>query len=86
MYVYLDGELFYEDVTLHLQLYPVLRRERNNRSVGFGEAKGVLFIEVSSFQGVSIREVPLYKSNLVPTFPWGPLDCQKVVWEESMSR
>ena len=28
--------------------------------MAFGTAKSVLFIEVSSFQGVLIREVPLY--------------------------
>ena len=30
------------------------------KNVAFGTAKSVLFIEVSSFQGVLIREVPLY--------------------------
>ena len=28
--------------------------------MAFGTAKSVLFIEVSSFQGILIREVPLY--------------------------
>ena len=32
--------------------------------MAFGTAKSVLFIKVSSFQGVLIREVPLY-TNLV---------------------
>ena len=31
----------------------------------FGTAKGVLFIEVSSFQGVLIRGVPLWRGGTV---------------------
>ena len=37
----------------------------------FGTAKCVLFIEVSSFQGILIREVPLYKAKVkdIPQYP-----------------
>lgn len=47
--MYLDGELFYEDVTLHFQLDPVLRKEREiTDQWDLGKQ---MFIEVSSFRG-----------------------------------
>ena len=39
--------------------------------MAFGTAKSVLFIEVSSFQGVLIREVPLYTIYGSVADQWG---------------